>query len=82
MLQMPTPVKVTVLAATVQIVAALEVAKTTGLPEAPPTAVSWEGAAPTVTGNTVEKPVISCAAGIITIVAVTCGAAANVALPA
>ena len=50
-MQVPAPTKVTTEPLTVQMLPALLVAKTTGLPEAPPVAVKVTGAAPSVTGD-------------------------------
>ena len=56
---MPTPVKVTVLPETVHTLLALVVAKTTGLPDAPPVALSVAGNAPNTTGDVGLKPVMA-----------------------
>ena len=72
---MPIPTNVTTLPLTVQIVARLVVANTMGLPDAPPVAVNMAGAAPNTTGVVGAKAVIACGAGLMTMLAVTWGAA-------
>ena len=72
---MPTPTKVRRLPTIVQTEPALLVAKTIGLAEAPPVAVSVTAAAPNTTGEAGAKPVIVCVACVMLTLALTGGAA-------
>ena len=74
-LHTPTPTNVTWVPETVHIVLALVVAKTTDTPEAPPVALSVAADAPKTTDEVGVKPVMVCAAAVIVMLAVTCGAA-------